>query len=263
MQTVLSATGKITGPDADGYYSLTVTNTGDQPIRCFRLIVKEPVLITGTGPLPGWQQGASRPPPAPDVGARSLGSGLAPGQSLSLSFKTDRPYPANDGGVLRVSADCVADVSVPVTGPAPPPPKPCKCVKLNLAIDGTLLTKQRVPPDRNDFGVGFAWKMTCSAGAGTCKATIVFRPPEILAGTLPEPPNNLRLNIKRKTFICQGPCAKSKTGKFQIKMLFRDQLNVLFGRTLAYSITTKCAGVTKTVKIKVSVDQNGRMKLVR
>lgn len=264
---VVSATGVLTGPDADGYYSLTVTNTGDQPIRCFRFFPRSPVLVTGAASLPGWQLGASKPPPAPDIGAQAQGSGLAPGQSLTLRFKTDIPYPANGGGTLRVSADCIADVSFPVTGPGGGGGggggKACKCAKLTLAIDGTLLTKQRVPPDRNDFGVGFAWKMTCSAGNGTCKATINFRPPEILAGTLPEPKQNLRLNIKRKTFVCQGPCTKSKTGKFQVKMLSRGQLNELFGRTLAYSITTKCGNQTKTVQIKVSVDQNGRMRVVR
>lgn len=258
---VVSATGVLTGPDADGYYSLRITNTGDQEIRCFLLVVKPPALVTGTGSLPGWQIGATQPPPSPNVGARAQGPGLAPGQSLSLSVKTDRPL--EQGSTLRISADCVADVSFPVTGPAPPPPKPCKCAKLSLKLDGTLLAKQRVPPDEQDFGVGFEWKMTCSAGAGTCKATVNFRPPEILAGTLPEPKENLRLNIKRKTFICQGPCGKSKTGKFQIKMRSRDQLNVLFGRTLAYSVTTKCGGVTKTVQVKVRVDDNGRMRAAR
>jgi hypothetical protein len=43
-------------------------------------------------------------------------------------------------------------------------------------------------------------------------------------------------------------------------MLSREQLRELFGRTLAYTINTKCGAMTKTVKVMVSINQNGKLR---
>jgi hypothetical protein len=150
---------------------------------------------------------------------------------------------------------------------APPPTtadKPCKCKKLNVKLDGTLINKApRIAIDDHDFGVGFQWFLTCTKGKGKCKGTITFAPPEILAGELPKPKQNLLLNIKKLGFVCQAPCAKSTTKKFEIKMLSRDQLRTMFGRTLAYTLKTKCGNTTKTIKVMVSINQNGKLRVGR
>ena len=255
VSAVVNATGVIAG--ASGSYQLTITNTGDEPIRCFRLNAPPGTTLTGVQGPAGWVAGVGAGGTA--IGGQSA-NGIPPGQSATFTFTSSASYPndpANDA--LFVSATCLAgsDRQAELTGPRTPVTpgpgdggnKPCKCKKMSVKLDGTLINKApEIAPDDHDFGVGFQWFMTCSAGKGTCKGTVNFSPPEILAGELPEPKQNLRLNLKKLAFICQGPCAKSKTGRFEIKMLSREQLRVLFGRTLAYTVKTKCAGVTKTTR---------------
>ena len=76
----------------------------------------------------------------------------------------------------------------------------------------------------------------------------------------PRPSGTWRLNLEKLAFVCQGPCGESKTGRLEIKMLSREQLRVLFGRTLAYTVKTKCGATTKTTKIRVSINQNGKLR---
>ena len=57
-----------------------------------------------------------------------------------------------------------------------------------------------------------------------------------------------------------GPCGKSTTGRFEIKMLSRGQLNKVFGRTLAYTIVAKCDKTIKKTAVRVFVDSKGVLK---
>ncbi len=254
---VANATGVISGSGTS--YVLKVTNTGDQPIRCMRFTPGSGVTLTGFTAPAGWQGGNNA-----QFFFAVANPSLAPGASASFAFTTAAAYPANAGGELRVSPDCVTDVSIRATGPGgggDDGGKPCACQTLSVKLDGTIINKVRIAPDDQDFGVGFSWSMKCTKGKGTCKGTIKFSPPEILAGELPKPKQNLFINIGKKTFICQANCGKNKTGKFQAKMLSRDQLKELFGRTMAYTIKTKCGATTKTIKVMVSVNQNGKLRI--
>ena len=268
VTAVVNATGVIAG--ANGSYQLTITNTGDEPIRCFRVNVPPGTVVGGAQGPAGWVVGVGAGGTA--FGGQSA-AGIPPGQSATFTFTTTPAYPVEPGNdALFVSATCLAgsDRAGTLTGPrtpvTPPPggggPKPCKCAKLTVKLDGTLINKAPlIAPDDHDFGVGIRWFLTCSSGKGTCKGTVRFLPPEILAGELPKPKQNLRLNLKRTSLVCQGPCGKSKTGRFEIKMLSRDQLRVLFGRTLAYMVKTTCAGVTTTTRVRVSINQNGKLRV--
>lgn len=139
--------------------------------------------------------------------------------------------------------------------------KPCHCERMTVKLDPTLLNKKGLRPDRHAFGVGFTWRMTCSRGTGGCKGTVVFSPPRILAGTLPAPANGLRLNLKKLTFACKSACRTSTQGRFEIKMLSREQLNKLFGHTLAYTVRLICpGGKGATVQVRVFVDQHGVLR---
>jgi hypothetical protein len=140
--------------------------------------------------------------------------------------------------------------------------KPCKCKSLTLKIDGNLFTKAQLRPDQQDFGIGFNWIMVCTGGNGVCTGTVRFSPPTILAGTLPKPTGVLRLNLKKMVFACVAPCGAATVGSFKAQMLKRDQLNVLFGRTVAFTIRQSCSGVSTVTRIKVLVERNGRLKLV-
>jgi hypothetical protein len=151
-------------------------------------------------------------------------------------------------------------VSPPPPPPPPPPPKePCKCVKLAVTLDPTLLNR-KLPPDKHDFGVGITWRVTCTKGKGGCLGVLRFALPKVFVGSVPEQHNGLKLNLKVATFFCATACNTSKVGRFQIKMLSRDQLNTLFGRTLAYTVATKCGNTLTKIVVKVLIDSTGRLK---
>jgi len=133
-------------------------------------------------------------------------------------------------------------------------------MKLSVRLDPTLFNKRNLPADKHSFGVGFKWRMTCTQGKGGCKGELYFKPPEILAGSLPNIPG-LKLNIKRKTILCKSQCKTSTAGTFEIKMTFPGQLNKLFGRTLAYSIITTCGKVKTTIAVRVFVDNTGHLQM--
>jgi hypothetical protein len=266
----LTATGTLSGT---GPYTLTVVNTSsDTVLDCigFQPPPSLGVMITNvSGGPPGFT--AQLAPNGAAFGGVHLN--LAPGASTTFQITTAQPYPVNGGGTLIFAPPgCNPDMTALVSGPTPPPPPPppapppptkvppCKCAKLTVKLDPTLLNKKGLRPDKHDFGVGFTWFLTCTVGGGTCSATIHFLPPEILAGTLPKPKQNLLLNIKRTTVTCGSPCSKSTTGRFQIQMLSRSQLNVLFGRTLAYRLVLRCRNTIKTIKVNVLVDQHGVLR---
>ena len=144
----------------------------------------------------------------------------------------------------------------------------CRCTKVNVSIDPTLLNRRALRPDKHDFGVGFKWTMLCGPVSnniaakikGGCSATVTFLPPEVLAGAVPNPPQNFRLNLQRVTFVCANVKCTGKSGRFEIKMKSRDQLNKLFGRTLAFRIRTRCFGVVRTLAVRVFVDSNGVLR---
>lgn len=278
----LQAQARITGSGTN--WTLTVENvsTDGMSIRCFRYVAPSGSTITGVTTPPGWTSlGPS--PPSGTFGFRQDNPGLAPGQSLSIAFTTQAALAA--GGTLRYSGDCVTDVATeippptspppppappppppPPTPPPPPPPppakkklKPCKCSTLTVRLDPTLLNK-RLRPDKHDFGVGIRWTVTCTRGKGGCKGTLRFSLPKVFLGAIPVPNNGLKLNLKAATLVCAAPCRKQRTGRFEIKLRSRDQLSKLFGRTLAYSVATRCGNTNIIRRVKVFVDDQGRLK---
>jgi hypothetical protein len=131
-------------------------------------------------------------------------------------------------------------------------------------LDPTLLNKRRVRSDKHAFGVGFTWRLTCSAGTGSCIGRIFFSPPRILAGSLPKPRRGPRLNLTALEVKCATPCQTSTQGRFEIKMKSRDQLNKLFGRALSISLILECPeGPSTKVDVKVFVDQRGVLRAQR
>lgn len=258
--TTVNATGVIAGSGTN--YTITITNTGSEPIKCMQLLVPAGVRVATVTPPAGWTGGIDAATRA-RFGAQSA-AGIPPGGTATFSFTTEAPYPEGAGGELHVSANCQTDVVVKATGPGGGAKK-CNCTSLTAKIDPTLLKKKNVPADKQNFGVGFTWTMKCDAGAGGCKGRIDFLPPKVLAGSLPKPPTNFKLNIKRATITCVGPCAKTQTGRFQIEMKATDQLTQLFGRTLAFRLKLWCVDangnlVSKGTKaVNVRVDQKGKL----
>lgn len=269
--TVVAATGEISGPASDGYVTLTVRNTGDEAIRCFRLSVPTTVKVVSARQIgPDWRLVSSIAPPSPDIGARWTSPGmtaLPSGGLVRLVFRTDPPYPSDKLATLVVSSSptCSPTTRSTVPGLVPPPPPKCKCTEMSVKLDPALLQKKRLPRAKQDFGVGFTWTMKCDAGEGGCQGRVDFLPPEILAGSLPKPKGNFKLNIKRATINCNGQCGRTQPGRFEIKMKSTRQLNELFGRTLAFRVRLFCIVDGQPVSqggkaVEVFVDQTGRMR---
>lgn len=250
-------------------YKLTIENNSQdlKSIHCIQYIAPSGTTITTVTAPTGWSSTGANPS---TFGFRQDNPGITVGGTLSIDFTTQAPVTAES--VVHYSSDCIEDlvttvrppttVSPPPPPPPPPPPKkkkPCKCAKLDVKLDPTLLNK-KLRPDKHDFGVGITWFLTCTKGKGGCSATIHFLPPAVFAGSVPVQDSGLKLNLKKTTIVCAGPCGKSTTGRFQIEMLSHDQLNKLFGRTLAYTIVSKCNKKIKTIKVKVFVDSKGVLK---
>ncbi len=167
---------------------------------------------------------------------------------------TPTPTPATTGQIPKTTTRTPAEIEEEARK------KPCTCMKLSVRLDPTLFGKRHLPADKQNFGVGFKWRMTCTQGKGGCRGELYFKPPEILAGSLPNIPG-LKLNIKRKTIVCRAKCKTSTTGTFEIKMTSPGQLNKLFGRTLAYSIITTCGKTKTTIPVRVLVDSTGHLHM--
>lgn len=278
---VVMAEGSMSGPASDGYVTLTVRNTGDEAIRCFRISVPLSVKVVSARPIgPDWQLISSAAPPSPDIGARWQSPGttaLPPGGQVQLVFRTEPAYPVNGVATLVVSSSsaCTPTTRSTVTGPPPPlppppppPPKKCTCTKMSVKLDPALLQERRLPRAKQDFGVGFTWTMTCDAGDGGCRGRVDFLPPKVLAGSLPKPKGNFKLNIQRATINCVGQCNRTQPGRFEVKLKSTRQLNELFGRTLAFEVKLFCIVNGQPVpkggeKVLVRIDQTGRMRPAR
>ncbi len=254
------ATGTVTRQN--GRLVLTVTNTGDVPIDTLRFEPPNGVQIRDI-------QGSGTIEVIPGGRGFSWGAGqpLKPGESVTFSFVTDDAYPPDEGSLI-VTSDGETEFNGTLKGPtphAPPPPdkkKPaCKCSGLAVSIDPTLLNK-RIPPDAHDFGVGLTWTMSCTGGRGSCLGFLHFSPPQVLAGSLPKPPGNLKLSLDRLTVTCHSPCGKANRGRFEIKLRSRDQLNQLFGRTLAFTVRRECGGksAVKPELVEVFIDRRGYLR---
>lgn len=222
VPSVVSAVGEITGPDANGDMTLTVRNTGTEPILCFRLRVPDSVKVVNSRDIsPEWRLVSSQTtPPTPDIGARSPnGPGIPPGGSVRLVFRTDPAYPVNGGGMLVVTAspNCTPVTPAPVSGPPPPTPpppppppkpKPCTCKDLKTRIVANRSSVMQSTAQGFAMELLIEWNLTCTKGAGNCTGTLDLTPSargKRLGITITAPAAAVK---------CAGPCAKTTT-RFQ------------------------------------------------
>ena len=109
VTSVVNATGVIAG--ANGSYQLTITNTGDEPIRCFRVNVPPGTVVAGAQGPAGWVVGTGAGGTA--FGGQSA-TGIPPGQSANFTFTTSAAYPEEPGNdALFVSSTCLAGSDPP------------------------------------------------------------------------------------------------------------------------------------------------------
>lgn len=206
--TIVSGKGEIIGSGTG--YRLRITNTGSEPIKCWRLTLPAGVMATAIGTPPsGWQVGAPGPAPQPVLGGQSA-TGIPPGGSADFPFTTDKGFPPELKSALRISGDCKSDVDAAVTGPSgggstPPPPTPtptCRCKALEI-VDGSYPRQGRY-----DIGFNLEWRLTCTpkGGGGGCRGKIEVVPPT---------PRGHRFDVvvpEGGERICKGDCKKPTTG---------------------------------------------------
>ena len=214
-----TASGLIAGSGSS--YSLDLSNTGTDPIRCMTLTVAPGVTVaTASGP-----SGAAG---GPIGGGSAFGFqqlDIPPATSATFTFTTLAPYPANAGGDLQVSSDCQTYVVVRANGPAPP----CNCRDIGAraartAADFTNLRR---------FHFQLTWTMTCTGGTGNCQGELKILPPHGFARTAPE----------SSTISCTGTCASSSSGTIQVAGTFPRTMQTLKQRrnkTVIFAFKTFC-----------------------
>jgi hypothetical protein len=197
----VSATGAISGSGTN--YTLTVTNTGSDPIHCLRFLAPSGVQITSANGPSGSQTQAT----GNSFGSIEIQNALiASGASAKWTFTTAQAYPPNAGGDLHVSFDCVNDVASHATGPE----APCRCESLNVSI---------VPKSIGIFGAGeinhfhleftVVWTMTCSQGTGGCSASF-----HLIAVAVIKKGTNVGVTVN-----CSANCGTTKSGTQKYKLI--------------------------------------------
>ncbi len=201
---VTRATGEIDGSGTS--YTLTVQNTGDQPIQCMRFFAASGVQMTSVSP-PGTLEGP---------GVFSAEANIPVGGSRTFSFTTTGQYPPNAGGTLNVSTTCSpgSDVSSQVTGPPPPliAPLPCQCAGI-----GAALAKPEIRSVHGrSLNFRLRWALACSPGPGNgCRGRIKL---QILKadGKITSP--------KKRRITCNGKnCNAVNRGSKLIKLILSKQ----------------------------------------
>ncbi len=208
-QQVVSGTGLISGSGTS--YKLRITNTGTEPLTCWRLTLRAGVMFTAIGPPPaGWQVGSPGPSPQPALAGK--GPSIPPGGFLDFPFTTDTRFPAGLSDSLRISADCKSDADAVVTGPTSggtnPPPQPttptkvCKCRALTARINPKSFELDK-PRSRVALFLRFDldWTLRCTGGAKQCRGTMRLRP---------EP--KATLSPKGGKVTCNGKCGRTTSG---------------------------------------------------
>jgi hypothetical protein len=216
-QRVVSARAEITGSATS--YRLTVTNTGDEPILCFGLLLDGVVPTAATGPsgvLTRW--GTFQGRGLVHMQGTPANPVVRPGASVTVDFSTNVAIPTNAGGEIRYSATCLqgSDQIGRATGPpAPPPPpkpppkpKPCTCkdLKTRIVANRSAVTQSTAQGFVMELLV--EWNLTCTKGAGTCTGELTLAPSS-RARRL-----GIAVSAPAGTVACKGPCAKTTT-RFQ------------------------------------------------
>ena len=276
-KATVSATATITGSGTS--YRLTVRNTGDEPLKCFGLLLDRVQPTSATGPAGvltrvGTFQGKGL------VHMQAQTSDIAaPGGTAVADFITNLQIEPNSGGEIRYSSTCQAgsDQIGRATGPTPPTPKPqpkpqrCKCKSLTYEIgrymgSGIYATIQR-PRRQLSFEMRLAgvWTLTCTRGSGGCRASIEVRVPPALEKSLALQLRfaTSKAKVTAGSVLCEGRCGKRRTEGYAFDVYGGSQLG--FGkrgvttRSLTLHLFTNCGGKRTRREITIVFAKDGRV----
>ncbi len=203
----VNASVQLTGSGTT--YTVTLTNTGSDPIVCWQLTLAAGTQATGfQTPPAGWQVGGATAPPAQVIGGQNRTSGIPPGGSAGFTFTTNGPL--GNGSQARISSTCTSgsDVTVPASGPgstAPPPPpaaRPCACKSLTARVSSVRFDRI------GSLVVRLAWELECTDGTGGCRGTLT---PTLGRAAKAEGFVGGFRNDSPKTVLCRGSCGEKRT----------------------------------------------------
>jgi hypothetical protein len=263
----VNAAGVITGSGKT--WTISIQNTGSEPLRCFKFFLAPGVLVTRPGPSPtGWQVGTQG-----QVLFGQSEDGIVIDGKQAFTFSTTVPYPPNAGGKLSVSADCQADAQGTVTGPTVPPAteKPCACKSLKWAIGriGEFGLHATPIKERSQSGMTLRlaskWIMTCTRGTGGCKGALTVTIPPGQQRSL-----GLRFGDGPKAFrgqttavvICKSKTCETATDTFAFDLLGGPRLG--FGKrgvdtdSVTLVVSAACGKKRERKQLTIVFGANGR-----
>jgi hypothetical protein len=227
-------------------WQLLMSNTGTETIRCLRVVAPPGVTFTRVvGPAGTVASGT-------EFSNRQLAVG--PGVTFHETFTINTSAALTPAAPPRVyiSADCAVEVeALVVVRDVTPTADPCTCRRLTVGLPRTL---GRLHPAKRSFDLDLAWTMRCSQGDDTCLGSLVIGRPRVLPA--PAGPA-VRIGVRKREFFCRAPCSRTTNGRVTVTGVASQRLSSLFGRTLAFDVTTRCSFVTRRVTLRVRVDARG------
>ena len=227
-QAAVAGNGVISGSGTS--YTMVVTNTGTDTIRCMRWFAPSGTTVPS----------ANGPGTTSTFGTGFGGQGLsiAPGQSATFTFTTSQALSASNNGQLHLSSDCVSDVTGSLSGPTAGN-TPCNCISLNGRIVPKTI-KITNPGESGGIKLEFsiAWFMNCGSGTGGCTGQLELFPPQ--------PAKKLKTRLKPVSgrINCVADCAGSKTGVAHFTLIGGPALGNPRRNGKAFAMTMKrtCQG---------------------
>jgi hypothetical protein len=227
-QAAVAGSGVISGSGTS--YTMVVTNTGTETIRCMRWFAPSGTTVpSANGPGTTATFGTG-------FGGQNLA--IAPGQAATFTFTTSQALSASNNGQLHLSSDCVGDVNGQLSGPTSGD-VPCNCISLNGRIVPKTI-KITNPGERGGIKLEFsiAWFMNCGSGTGGCNGRLELLPPQ--------PAKKLKTRLKPVSgrINCVGDCASSITGVSHFTLIGGPALGNPKRNGKAFSLTMKrtCQG---------------------
>jgi hypothetical protein len=230
-------------------WQLLVSNTGTETIRCLRVVAPPGVTFTRVAGPPGIDVRGSE--------FTSRGLSIAPGVTFTESYTIDTSGPLTRERPPRVfvSADCASEVeAVVVVRDVTPTADPCTCRKLTVNVPPGL---GRLAPDARRFSLPVRWSMRCSSGEGTCLGAVTVARTQVLPRAGAQP---LRLRVAKSELFCRAPCTRTTTGRLLLRTTSSGTLRSIFGRTLVFTVTTRCSFAEARITLTVAVDATGRLR---
>ncbi len=227
-RTTVAGSGAISGSSPS--YTLSVTNSGTETIKCMRYFAPSGTSIpsaSGPGSTSSFGSG---------FGAQNLN--IAPGQSASFSFITSQTLSPGNNGSLHVSGDCVGDVTGQLSGPTAAN-TPCNCISLNGRIVPKTI-KITNPGESGGIHLEFsvAWFMNCSTGTGGCNGQFELLPPQ--------PALKLKTRFKPISgrINCSTDCASNTSGVAHFTLIGGPALGnpKRLGKSFTITMKRTCQG---------------------